>query len=99
MIIYFYYIQQAKLKSMHEIVLQKRLEQLRRKQRQEAIKVQEELESALTSHGAHHVHPVGQETTVEEVEEEIPEPMVEEYDPSMSPEPMPRLSREDKQSE
>ncbi|CAG8608843.1 3898_t:CDS:10, partial [Diversispora eburnea] len=89
----------AKLKSMHEIVLQKRLEQLRRKQRQEAIKVQEELESALTSHGAHHIHPVGQETTVEEVEEEIPEPVVEEYDPSMSPEPMPRLSREDKQSE
>ncbi|RHZ66620.1 hypothetical protein Glove_306g88 [Diversispora epigaea] len=89
----------AKLKSMHEIVLQKRLEQLRRKQRQEAIKVQEELESALTSHGAHHVHPVEQETAVEDIEEEIPEPMVEEYDPSMSPEPMPRLSREDKQSE
>ncbi|CAG8528762.1 14940_t:CDS:2 [Acaulospora morrowiae] len=88
----------AKLKAMHEIVLRKRLEQLRKKQRQEAIKVQEELESALASHNIYHDY-TGQEYSTEDDVVKTPEPMVEEYDRSMSPRPIERLSREDKQYE
>ncbi|CAG8450899.1 1417_t:CDS:10 [Scutellospora calospora] len=90
----------AKLKAMHEIVLQKRLEQLRRKQRQEAIKVQEELESAIASHaGYHHIQMEveGNEAVIEE--EAILEYMISEYDRSMSPRPSLRLSKEDRQYE
>ncbi|CAG8528625.1 3890_t:CDS:10, partial [Acaulospora colombiana] len=91
----------AKLKAMHEIVLHKRLEQLRKKQRQEAIKVQEELEYALASHGIQHVRAEheGQELPIGEEAEKTPEPMVEEYDRSMSPKPIEKLFREDKQYE
>ncbi|CAG8539161.1 5052_t:CDS:10, partial [Racocetra fulgida] len=87
----------AKLKAMHEIVLRKRLEQLRRKQRQEAIKVQEELESALASH-AHHIQieSEGQEIMIEE---DISDYTIGEYDRSMSPRPLSKLPKEDKQYE
>ncbi|CAG8498306.1 17770_t:CDS:10 [Dentiscutata erythropus] len=87
----------AKLKAMHEIVLRKRLEQLRRKQRQEAIKVQEELESALASHHHIQMESEGQEAMTEE--DVISEYAIGEYDRSMSPRPMSRLSKEDKQYE
>ncbi|RIA95685.1 mid region of cactin-domain-containing protein [Glomus cerebriforme] len=87
----------AKLKVMHEIVLQKRLEQLRRKQRQEAIKVQEELETALASHSIQ-IKVEGQESVDKETEEEE-DYMIEEYDRSMSPRPFDKLPREDKQCE
>ncbi|CAG8562724.1 16968_t:CDS:10 [Cetraspora pellucida] len=86
----------AKLKAMHEIVLRKRLEQLRRKQRQEAIKVQEELESAIASH-AHHIQieSEGQDVIIEEDTDYT----IGEYDRSMSPRPLSKLSKEDKQYE
>ncbi|CAG8509629.1 3139_t:CDS:10, partial [Cetraspora pellucida] len=86
----------AKLKAMHEIVLRKRLEQLRRKQRQEAIKVQEELESAIASH-AHHIQmeSEGQDVIIEEDTDYT----IGEYDRSMSPRPLSKLFKEDKQYE
>ncbi|RIB19526.1 mid region of cactin-domain-containing protein [Gigaspora rosea] len=87
----------AKLKAMHEIVLRKRLEQLRRKQRQEAIKVQEELESALASHHHIQMESEGQEAMTEE--DAISEYAIAEYDRSMSPRLIPKLSKEDKQFE
>ncbi|KAM0793586.1 hypothetical protein ACM66B_001020 [Microbotryomycetes sp. NB124-2] len=37
----------AKLRDMHEVVLQNRLEQLRKKQRDEALKIKEDLQSSL----------------------------------------------------
>ncbi|CAG8504433.1 14094_t:CDS:10 [Funneliformis mosseae] len=87
----------AKLKAMHEIVLHKRLEQLRRKQRQEAIKVQEELETALASHNLH-VRIEGRHEPLDEaVLEEEDDSLIEEYDVSMSPKPFDKLPREDKQ--
>ena len=56
---------------MHEIVLKKRLEQLRRKQREEASKVQEELETALASHGGHvYGEGLGEDVSLEEEESE-----------------------------
>ncbi|KAG9297551.1 hypothetical protein G9A89_001492 [Geosiphon pyriformis] len=87
----------AKLKAMHEIVLCKRLEQLRRKQRQEAIKVQEELETALSSQTAQMLAEKTDTTLgVEEEMEEDSDMLIEEYDRSMSPELLSNLSREDK---
>ncbi|RGB35400.1 mid region of cactin-domain-containing protein, partial [Rhizophagus diaphanus] len=88
----------AKLKAMHEIVLQKRLEQLRRKQRQEAIKVQEELETALASHSVQ-IKAEGQGTIDNDAIEEEDYSLIEEYDKSMSPRPFDKLPREDKQCE
>jgi hypothetical protein len=89
----------AKLKAMHEIVLQKRLEQLRRKQRQEAIKVQEELETALASHNVQIKTEGGRESIDEEAIEEEDYSLIEEYNRSMSPRPFEKLPREDKQCE
>ncbi|CAG8448022.1 11828_t:CDS:10 [Ambispora gerdemannii] len=92
----------AKLKAMHEIVLQKRLAQLRRKQRQEAIKVQEELETALNTHPASGTIGAGDTIETGDIEltmDEDSEGLIEEYDRSMSPEPLPVLSREDKMLE
>src|SRR6266542_3075732 len=86
----------AKLKAMHEIVLHKRLEQLRRKQRQEAIKVQEELETALASHNMQ-VKAEGGQESIDEVVEEDDDSLIEEYDISMSPRPFDKLPKEDKQ--
>ena len=85
---------------MHEIVLKKRLEQLRKKQREEASKVQEELETALASHGGHvYGEGLGEDVSLEEEELEEADVLIEPYDPSMSPMLMPRLTKEDKQLE
>ena len=88
----------AKLKAMHEIVLQKRLEQLRKKQRQEAIKVQEELETALASHSVQ-IKTEGLDSTNRDAIEEEDDSLIEEYDRSMSPKPFDKLPKEDKQCE
>ena len=87
----------AKLKSMHEIVLQKRLEQLRRRQRQEATKVQEELETALASHNVYVRDEGGQEGADKEAMEDEDYSLIEEYDSLMSPRPFDKLPKEDKQ--
>ncbi|CAJ0641130.1 8028_t:CDS:10 [Entrophospora sp. SA101] len=91
----------AKLKAMHEIVLQKRLEQLRKKQREEAVKVQEELETALATHSQHVQDAMSVNDSIDDEDEyehlNLEDIVIEEYDRSMSPEPFQRLSREDKQ--
>ncbi|KZT12759.1 uncharacterized protein LAESUDRAFT_719066 [Laetiporus sulphureus 93-53] len=75
----------AKLKALHEVVVRNRLEQLRKRQRDEALQAQEELlagvaKSASTRDGRNIV-PVASHAHEAEVAEEV-----EEYDRSMSPE-------------
>lgn len=81
----------AKLKTMHEVVLRNRLEHLRRKQRDEAVKVQDELANAVQAD--------------EEILPELPENRVsdnteiksvqEQWDESMAPRLITRIPMED----
>ncbi|POW18177.1 hypothetical protein PSHT_06119 [Puccinia striiformis] len=73
----------AKLRVMHEVVLRNRLEYLRRRQRDEAVKVQTELANSLlhqptTSRPTHHSNYDNHE-----VEEDDAQIVVEEYQKSM----------------
>ena len=81
----------SKLKDMHEVVLQNRLEQLRRKQRDEAIAMQEELANTLP------VQEIEDDLS-KEVEEEIEEEP-ELWDDSMEPPLMKTLVNDDKELE
>ncbi|KAI8374525.1 mid region of cactin-domain-containing protein [Radiomyces spectabilis] len=97
----------AKLTDMHQELLASRLDQLRTRQREEALKVQEELERILSMQEEAvegrgvlpgegiPVEPVDQELTEKQDEAfNVPEKeeiTTEQYDRSMSPEPMPRL--------
>ncbi|KAI9010444.1 mid region of cactin-domain-containing protein [Phycomyces nitens] len=111
----------AKLNDMHQDLLAKRLNQLRMRQREEALKVQEELERVLSmqatevqGRGVGH----GEGIEVEPVDQDLMESqdkafengsgvkgqepsglLVEKYDRSMSPEPMSRLDRDDRELE
>ncbi|PPQ83266.1 hypothetical protein CVT25_004005 [Psilocybe cyanescens] len=74
----------AKLKSLHEVVVRNRLEQLRKRQRDEALQAQEELlagvaRSALRRNAA---DPV---VEMEIIEEAVPAEDIEMYDRAMSP--------------
>ncbi|RUS21909.1 mid region of cactin-domain-containing protein [Endogone sp. FLAS-F59071] len=104
------YQARANLADMHQVMLQKRLEQLRRKQREQAAKVQSELGAMLDMHGGEVVGrgieegeglPVEEEIGEEHEEEEEAEPMVIEeeelYERGMSPEPVTRVAREDRE--
>ncbi|KIM83751.1 hypothetical protein PILCRDRAFT_96971 [Piloderma croceum F 1598] len=76
----------AKLKSLHEVVVRNRLEQLRKRQRDEALQAQEELlagvaKSASKKYGTD-VPAVPTEAIQEEV---VPVEEMEPYDRSMSP--------------
>ncbi|CEI90106.1 hypothetical protein RMCBS344292_04439 [Rhizopus microsporus] len=106
---------------MHQEILAARLQQLRERQREEAQKVQEELERVLAMqetevHGKG-VGP-GEGMPSEPVDEELTEAqdqafikkddikkkpsdslLLEEYDRSMSPEPIVKLSKEDQELE
>lgn len=110
----------AKLNEIHQELLSARLQQLRERQREEALKVQEELGHVLAMQGTE-VHgqgvgpgegiaaePVDEELTEvqdrEFIKKNIPQQapnglLVEEYDRSMSPEPVFILSREDQELE
>jgi hypothetical protein len=88
-----HFVPQAKLKDMHEVVLQNRLEQLRRKQRDEAHQMQAELSKALPQ-----AIPEGEEAPVQPAQQEQLED-VEPWDPSMEPRPLPFLTDDDKQLE
>ncbi|KAI8985131.1 mid region of cactin-domain-containing protein [Pilobolus umbonatus] len=115
------YKAKAKLNDMHQEILAARLEQLRNKQREEALKVQEELERVLSMQESevygHGIRP-GEGVVVEPVDEEMTnaqdeafvkknEPvhkplsgtLIEDYQRSMSPEPLQRLSKEDREME
>jgi hypothetical protein len=80
------YTLQAKLKALHEVVVRNRLEQLRKRQRDEALQAQEELLAgvARSASGKHGTPVPIQEITVIEPEPS-PEEQVEPYDRSMSP--------------
>ncbi|EMD40690.1 hypothetical protein CERSUDRAFT_111265 [Gelatoporia subvermispora B] len=72
----------AKLRSLHEVVVRNRLEQLRKRQRDEALQAQEELLAGVAksaSRGDQRVIPVVTDRDAEVAE------AVEEYDRSMSP--------------
>ncbi|KAI0796623.1 mid region of cactin-domain-containing protein [Abortiporus biennis] len=74
----------AKLKTLHEVVVRNRLEQLRKKQRDEALQAQEELLAGVANSAAR-----GERVDVQEVQLGAPEANpaedVEPYDRSMSP--------------
>jgi hypothetical protein len=78
---------------MHEVVLQNRLEQLRRKQRDEAHQMQAELASAMPQ--AISEAPTRNAAPVEQAAPDVAEP----WDPSMDPRPLPFLTDDDKQLE
>jgi len=78
----------AKLKALHEVVVRNRLEQLRKRQRDEAIQAQEELlagvaKSASRNWGGNGRAEIVQTDAVEQ--EVVPAEEVEAYDRSMSP--------------
>ena len=81
----------AKLKTMHEVVLRNRLEHLRRKQRDEAIKVQDELTSAVQAEEDE------MEIAAEPAADVIVEtkPVQEQWDASMAPKLVTRIPMED----
>ncbi|KAI7904738.1 mid region of cactin-domain-containing protein [Cokeromyces recurvatus] len=97
------YKAKAKLNEMHQDILAARLEQLRSKQREEALKVQKELGRVLSMQ-EREVHGrgvmAGEGIEVEpSMHRALNTLLLEEYDRSMSPEPMEILSREDQDLE
>ncbi|KAI9281148.1 mid region of cactin-domain-containing protein [Sporodiniella umbellata] len=114
------YKAKARLNDIHQELLSARLQQLRERQREEALKVQEELGRVLAIQGSEvHGQGVGpgEGIAAEPVDEELTEIqdqgfirnnglqktpiglLVEEYERSMSPEPVYILSREDQELE
>ncbi|KAG6903346.1 hypothetical protein C0995_013099 [Termitomyces sp. Mi166 len=80
-----YMDESAKLKSLHEVVVRNRLEQLRKRQRDEALQAQEELLAGVARSASKKWN--NEVTPVEASEEEaVPAEEMEEYDRSMSPE-------------
>lgn len=80
----------AKLKAMHEVVLRNRLEHLRRRQRDEAVKIQAELASSLVP-STTRIAPSQLETHEASDDEALdftPEEP-EDFEPSMEPVPLP----------
>lgn len=74
----------AKLKNLHEVVVRNRLEQLRKRQRDEALQAQEELLAGVARTASRRT---AQDVTAETelVEEVIPAEEMEMYDRSMTP--------------
>lgn len=79
------FLLKAKLKSLHEVVVRNRLEQLRKRQRDEALQAQEELLAGVARSAS---KKTAMDVVVETdaAEEVIPAEDVEPYDRSMSPE-------------
>ena len=73
---------QSKLHQIHVAVIQNRLEQLRQKQRTQALRVQEELGGTITNMAIAAATEVTEEEAAAAEEEEI----IEEYSRDMSPE-------------
>ncbi|KAI8883583.1 hypothetical protein K501DRAFT_184164, partial [Backusella circina FSU 941] len=94
------YKAKAKLNEMHQDILSARLQQLREKQREEATKVQEELERVLAMQEVdvygQGVGP-GEGIEAEPVDEALTE--AQDNARAMSPEPMSRLNRDDAELE
>ncbi|KAI6097436.1 mid region of cactin-domain-containing protein [Pisolithus croceorrhizus] len=76
----------AKLKSLHEVVVRNRLEQLRKRQRDEALQAQEELLAGVARSAAQSVKGGRSVAIVAGTREpDVPPESVEPYDRSMSP--------------
>jgi len=92
----------AKLKAMHEVVLRNRLEYLRRRQRDEAVKVQAELANSLL-HQPSSTRPTHPQYDSHEIEEDVAqieiEEVPEEFDATMEPPLIHHLSPEDQKLE
>ncbi|KAI9284531.1 mid region of cactin-domain-containing protein [Umbelopsis sp. AD052] len=82
------YKAKAKLRDMHQVLLTKRLEQLRLRQRMEAQKVQEELEKVLAMHGQVRGRGVesGEGFEAEPVEESLTEEQDKRFEESVDEE-------------
>ena len=89
---------QNKLKDMHEVVLQNRLEQLRRKQRDEALQTQSELVQALPQSKEVELDDGG-DLAAGDLAEPEPEEEPDVWDPSMEPPSLRTLTNEDKELE
>jgi len=76
---------QAKLKSLHEVVVRNRLEQLRKRQRDEALQAQEELLAGVARSASKKWSAVEAIPEVAPGQEVIPAEDMEEYDRAMSP--------------
>ncbi|EPQ59381.1 hypothetical protein GLOTRDRAFT_55317 [Gloeophyllum trabeum ATCC 11539] len=73
----------AKLKSFHEVVVRNRLEQLRKRQRDEALQAQEELLAGVAHRAMDNEVPAPSTAPAER--EAVPAEEIEPYDRSMSP--------------
>ena len=87
------YLRQSKLNSIHEVVLKNRLEQFKKRQREDAAKVQQELGgTVLTTQADANVFGGDMHADIgipDDADDEMDEDdYVEEYDPEMSPEPL-----------
>lgn len=89
----------AKLKSLHEVVVRNRLEQLRKRQRDEALQAQVELlggdNSSHRKHWPAEVRPLPSQDTEEAMELDEPEPYTRDMSPPLFE--YGRLSYEDRQ--
>ncbi|KAJ7228924.1 mid region of cactin-domain-containing protein [Mycena pura] len=74
----------AKLKSLHEVVVRNRLEQLRKRQRDEAIQAQEELLAGVAKSASKRTEPAV-EMDFAERQQDVPPEEMEEYTRDMSP--------------
>ncbi|ORY73432.1 mid region of cactin-domain-containing protein [Leucosporidium creatinivorum] len=98
----------GKLRDMHEIVLGNRLEQLRKKQRDEALRIKDDLKHALVAPHAARATEVEEaegdeeeeEMDVEQPEEEEPDVVVAQpWDPSLEPKQLKKIPEELKNCE
>ncbi|PPQ99899.1 hypothetical protein CVT24_009580 [Panaeolus cyanescens] len=78
------YKSKAKLKSLHEVVVRNRLEQLRKRQRDEALQAQEELLAGVARTASRRAVPEMVEEQ-EQIQEVVQAEDMEPYDRSMSP--------------
>jgi len=88
---------QAKLKSLHEVVVRNRLEQLRKRQRDEALHAQEELLAGVVKSASNKVP--NNVVSSAQIDLEGAAEEVEPYDREMSPEPLDiaKLNSDDRQ--
>ncbi|GAA5856252.1 hypothetical protein JCM8547_000838 [Rhodosporidiobolus lusitaniae] len=88
----------AKLRDMHEVVLNNRLEQLRKKQRDEALRYAAEVKNALYVPPAEEIEEdeveEDEEMEIEQEGEELPQVEAEEWDSNWEPTLLKRISEE-----
>jgi len=85
------WMSKAKLKTMHEVVLRNRLEHLRRKQRDEAVRVQSELASAVENAAEEDADALPSTNQ----EDDAPQIVQEEWEERMQPKLVSRIPMED----